>query len=124
MKKGSVKMAFMKNEDLEILKDIELYLYNINRESYVEQNGIFAIRKADIKDEKALELYFKLYSIIEENSQKRKKLNEKSTEYNKRNKKYHNISNNLYQARKSKNTKRIEYWENEMKLYKEMKGKR
>lgn len=117
-------MAFMKNEDLEILKDIELYLYNINRESYVEQNGIFAIRKADIKDEKALELYFKLYSIIEENSQKRKKLNEKSTEYNKRNKKYHNISNNLYQARKSKNTKRIEYWENEMKLYKEMNGRR
>ena len=123
MKKGSVKMAFMKNEDLEILKDIELYLYNINRESYVEQNGIFAIKKADIKDEKALELYFKLYSIIEENSQKRKKLNEKSTEYNKKNKKYHNISNNLYQARKSKNTKRIEYWENEMKLYKEMNGK-
>lgn len=114
-------MAILKNEDMEILKDIELYLYNVNKDCYVEENGIFAVRKGDIKDFNALELYFKLYAIIEESEKEKVKANKKSNEYNKINREYHNISNSLYQARRRKNNEKIRYWENKLEEYKNRK---
>lgn len=69
---------FIKREDLEILKDIELYLYNKNIDKLVLFDKMFAINKEDIGDKEALDLYFKLYSIIENLESKRKENNKRS----------------------------------------------
>lgn len=69
---------FVKKEDLEILKDIELYLYNKNSEAMITEGNNFIIKTEDIKDLKALDLYFKLYNMIEELENKKKENNKKS----------------------------------------------
>ena len=113
-------MAFIKNEDLEILKDIELYLYNVNKDTFdYENKEHFVVRASEVKDIRALDLYFKLYAIIENLESDKKELNNKANNYNKTNKEYHNISNNLYQARKRGNTEKIQFWEEKMRSYKE-----
>ena len=58
---------YIKNEDLETLKNIELYLFNINKDNMIIASADlkFIIDKDNIKDIQALELYFKLYDIIE-----------------------------------------------------------
>ena len=53
-----VKMN-IKKEDLETLKDIELYLYNRNLNKMVVFENNFAIRKKDIGDLQAYNLYIK-----------------------------------------------------------------
>ena len=75
---------FLKNEDLEILKEIELYLFERNEDTIIINNENFVIKTEEIKDIKALDLYFKLYGIIED-------LENKKEENNKRN--YNRIKN-------------------------------
>lgn len=61
----------LSNEDLELLKEIELYLYNQNATKNVKMfNGFFLLRLSDVKDEKALKLYFALYNLIESKTKK------------------------------------------------------
>lgn len=69
---------FIKKEDFEILKDIELYLYNRNIDKLVLFDKMFAINKEDIGDKEAFNLYLKLYSIIENLESKRKENNKRS----------------------------------------------
>lgn len=67
---------YISNKDLEILQEIELYLYNINKDTITQlDNNFFIAETKDIKDMYAMELYLKLYSINEELLQKRKKSN-------------------------------------------------
>ena len=66
---------YISNKDLEILQEIELYLYNINKDKIKKINNKFIIETKDIKDMYDMELYLKLYSINEELLQKRKKSN-------------------------------------------------
>lgn len=114
-------MAILKNEHLEILKDIELYLYSINKECFVETNNFFVAKKTELKDKKALELYFKLYAMIEEFIKAKEIANDKSNQFNKNNKEYHRIMNNISQAKRKNNIKLLKYWQNELKKYKEKK---
>ena len=67
---------FIKKEDLEILKDIELYLYNKNLNKMVVFDNNFAIKKEDIGDLTAFDLYIKLYSLIEKLETKKKSNNQ------------------------------------------------
>lgn len=61
----------LSNEDLELLKEIELYLYNQNATKNVKMfNRFFLLRLSDVKDEKALKLYFALYNLIESKTKK------------------------------------------------------
>lgn len=71
---------FIKKEDLEILKDIEMYLYNQNVNKMVVFGNNFAIRKEDIGDLEAFNLYIKLYSLIDQLESKKKDTNKKSYE--------------------------------------------
>ena len=66
---------YISNKDLEILQEIELYLYNINKNTITQLDNYFIAETKDIKDMYAMELYLKLYSINEELLQKRKKSN-------------------------------------------------
>ena len=66
---------YISNKDLEILQEIELYLYNINKDTITQIDNTFMAKVEQVKDMYAKELYLKLYSINEELLQKRKKSN-------------------------------------------------
>ena len=66
---------YISNKDLEILQEIELYLYNINKDTITQLDSNFIAKVKDIKDMYAMELYLKLYSINEKLLQERKKSN-------------------------------------------------
>lgn len=66
---------YISNKDLEVLQEIELYLYNINKDNLLEINNNFIAKSKNIKDIYAMELYLKLYSINEKLLQKREKTN-------------------------------------------------
>ena len=67
---------YISNKDLEILQEIELYLYNINKDTITQLDNNFIAKVEDIKDRYAMELYLKLYSINEKLLQEKKRLNE------------------------------------------------
>lgn len=62
---------YISNEDLEILQEIELYLYNINKDTITQLNNNFIAKVENIKDMYAMELYLRLYSINERLLQER-----------------------------------------------------
>ena len=66
---------YISNKDLEILQEIELYLYNINKDTITQLDSNFIAKVKDIKDMYAMELYLKLYSINEKLLQEREKSN-------------------------------------------------
>ena len=66
---------YISNKDLEILQEIELYLYNINKDTITQLDNNFIAKSDKLKDIHAMELYLKLYSINEELLQKSKKSN-------------------------------------------------
>ena len=66
---------YISNKDLEILQEIELYLYNINKDTITQLDNNFIAKVEDIKDRYAMELYLKLYSMNEKLVQERKKSN-------------------------------------------------
>ena len=66
---------YISNKDLEILQEIELYLYNINKDTITQLDNNFIAKTKDIKDMYAMELYLRLYSINEKLLQEREKSN-------------------------------------------------
>lgn len=62
---------YISNKDLEILQEIELYLYNINKDTITQLNNNFIAKAENIKDMYAMELYLRLYSINEKLLQER-----------------------------------------------------
>ena len=66
---------YISNKDLEILQEIELYLYNINKDTITQLDNNFIAKVENVKDMYAMELYLKLYSINEKLLQERKKSN-------------------------------------------------
>ena len=66
---------YISNKDLEILQEIELYLYNINKDTITQLDNNFIAKAENVKDMYAMELYLKLYSINEKLLQERKKSN-------------------------------------------------
>ena len=67
---------YISNKDLEILQEIELYLYNINKDTITQLDNNFIAKVEDIKDRYAMELYLRLYSINEKLLKEKKRLNE------------------------------------------------
>lgn len=62
---------YISNKDLEILQEIELYLYNINKDTITQIDNNFMAKVENVKDMYAMELYLKLYSINEKLLQER-----------------------------------------------------
>lgn len=74
-KGGQGIIMYISNKDLEILQEIELYLYNINKDTITQLDSNFIAKAKDIKDMYAMELYLRLYSINEKLLQEREKSN-------------------------------------------------
>ena len=66
---------YISDKDLEILQEIELYLYNINKDTITQIDNNFMAKVDKLKDMYAMELYLKLYSINEKLLQEREKSN-------------------------------------------------
>ena len=66
---------YISNKDLEILQEIELYLYNINKDTITQIDNNFMAKVENVKDMYAMELYLKLYSINEKLLQEREQTN-------------------------------------------------
>ena len=66
---------YISNKDLEILQEIELYLYNINKDTITQLDNNFMAKVENVKDMYAMELYLKLYGINEKLLQEREKSN-------------------------------------------------
>ena len=66
---------YISNKDLEILQEIELYLYDINKDTITQLDNNFIAKVENVKDMYAMELYLKLYSINEKLLQEKKKSN-------------------------------------------------
>lgn len=71
--------------------------------------GEYLITKEDFID---------FMNLIERHLQIRKQRNQKANEFNRRHKEYHTIISSISDARKTKNKRRLEYWENRLKEYK------
>lgn len=65
---------YISNKDLEILQEIELYLYNINKDTITQLDNNFMAKVENVKDMYAMELYLKLYSINEKLLQEKKEI--------------------------------------------------
>lgn len=66
---------YISNKDLEILQEIELYLYNINKDTITQLDNNFIAKAENLKDMYAMELYLRLYSINERLLKDKEKLN-------------------------------------------------
>ena len=66
---------YISDKDLEILQEIELYLYNINKDTITQLDNNFIAKVENVKDMYAMELYLRLYSINEKLLQEREKSN-------------------------------------------------
>ena len=62
---------YISNKDLEILQEIELYLYNVNKDTITQLDNNFIVKADKLKDMYAMELYLKLYRINEKLLQER-----------------------------------------------------
>lgn len=65
-------------KELEILQEIEKYLYNINKDTITQLDNNFVANIKDLKDKYAMELYIKLYSINDKLLKEREKGNNKA----------------------------------------------
>ena len=103
-------MAFIKKKDLQVLIKVENLLYEKLKETNSLDNNY------------EYDLWLSYYNIIENITNDINKLNKKANEWNKKNKDYHRIMNNLYNSKKRNNKEKINYWKNELLKLKESKG--
>lgn len=90
------------NSDLDLLEDIELYLFSkINNKNIVNNN--FIVDAKNVDDKKALELYLKLYSLVETKRKMKEDKNKKNWQKIKEKRKQ-----NKYYARSKKEIERYE----------------
>ena len=115
-------MTTIKNEDLEIMCEVEHLLHK----KLEETNGIkdtFEGKEYYYFDEndKEYEIWIKYWNMVERFCQAKDKSRQKAREFNKNNTEYHRLNVNFYAAKKSGNKERMDYWQNQIKEYKERK---
>lgn len=94
-------MAIITNKDIKVMVDVEELLHK------------------KIETEEEGNLWTDYWNIVEKFIQHKKYASIKSNEYNKKNKDYHRITNNIYNNRKIGNVEKVAYWENELKKLRE-----
>ena len=115
-------MAITTKKDIEMLKELESYLFDINKDSMFINGDSFMIKKEDVKDEKALALYLALYEFVERMIETKKERSRKQNVFNKNNREYHKITNKIWYYRKKKNLEKLKYWQDRLEeLKKEIK---
>lgn len=90
-------MAIIKNEDLDIMIQVEELLHT-------------KLTCNDEVDDDEYDIWCKYWNLVERLIVNKKTAIKRSNNWNKHNIEYHRFSNNLYNARKRKDKKRIEYY--------------
>ena len=116
-------MTTIKNEDLEIMCEVEHLLHK----KLEETNGIKDTFNGEEyyyfdENDKEYEIWIKYWNMVERFCQAKDKSRQKAREFNKNNTEYHRLNVNFYAAKKSGNKERIKHWKNKIKEYKEKKG--
>ena len=94
----------IKNEDLEIINMTIEYLH---------------LAAKNYKDDGALDLALDLTKVANKVYRNKKEFSARSNQYNKNNKKYHNLTNQLYYYRKTNNQAKVKELEEKIKELKE-----
>ena len=102
-------MYFIKNEDIKVLKGVQKMLKDNSK----------ILTLGNELNKKLIEEYSGILSLIYKG---RIEGNNRCNNYNKTNKEYHNIYNNLHNARKSGNEEKIKYWGEKLEEYKKNKN--
>ena len=69
---------YLNVNDVEFLKELEVYLFEKNKDNKIIENNMFMLKANDVVDVKALEYYVKLYDLIEKLDKNRVKNNAKN----------------------------------------------
>lgn len=115
-------MAIITNEDLKIMVEVEDLLYN----KLVKTNGIkenFDGKESYYfnEDDSEYNTWIHYWNMVERFIQDKKKANKKSAKFNKDHAEYHRLSNNLYSARKRKDSEKVEYYTKKLEEYKKLR---
>lgn len=108
------------NEDLEIMIKIEYLIMSENRLNMIKElneNGKCYFNDIEINDND-INRYWNIIDMIKKNKATR---NEKQKVWNKNHKEIHRLNNNISNNRVSGNIEKMEYWQEELKKYKESK---
>lgn len=112
-------MAIITNNDFDIMFEVEDLLHKkLEITNGINDNGNIIFDEND----KEYEIWVKYWNMVERFIGQRKQANKRSADYNKKNKEYHRISNNLYWARKRNDKERIELYTKKLEEYKKRKG--
>lgn len=110
---------FIKDKDLNTMIKMEnLIGMNAKRIFGKKKNKTTKLDNYEITHEDFIDYI----NLIEKVIQNKKVLSNRSNNYNKSNREYHNIMSNLSDAKKKGNTERYQYWKNKLQEYKNKKG--
>lgn len=105
-------MAIVTNEDIKVMVDVEELLHKKLEETTPKR-----------EDNEEWEIWTKYWNIVERFIVKKKEIATKQNNWNKNNREYHRITNNISTNKKSGNKEKEEYWRNKLKEYKEKSQK-
>lgn len=111
-------MALCKNEEIKLLIKME-NLIGTNEELLFGKNKdkVYMVDKAKISHEDFVDFI----NLVEQFKNNKSNNNDRQKQWNKDNKEYHNIINNICNARKRKDYKRLEYWNEKLEKLKNNK---
>ncbi len=113
-------MAIIKNEDLDIMIDVEMLLHK----KLVATNGIkddFNGKEYYYFDEndEEYEIWCKYWNLVEKFIADKKDYTKRVNGTTKEEKRLHNIYNNIGYARRNHNQEKLEYWQQKLKEFRE-----
>jgi tRNA A37 N6-isopentenylltransferase MiaA len=98
-------VAIVTNKDIEVMVDVEELLHK------------------KVETEEETELWTKYWNIVERFIVKKKEIAKRQNNWNKNNREYHRITNNISTNKKSGNKEKEQYWRNKLKEFKENDSK-
>lgn len=101
-------MAIVRNEDIKVMVEVEELLHKKLKETTPVG-----------EDNEEWEIWTKYWNIVERYIVTKKAIANRQNNWNKNNKEYHRITNNISASKKSGNKEKEEYWRNKLKEYKE-----
>lgn len=100
-------MAIVTNEDIKVMVDVEELLHKKLEDTTPKG-----------EDNEEWEIWTKYWNIVERYITTKKKIANKQNNWNKENREYHRITNNISYAKKRDNKEKEIYWRNKLEEFK------
>lgn len=97
----------IKNKDINIMVEVEELLH----EKLIETNEVG-------ENNKNWEIWTQYWNVVERFIQEKQKASDRTNKWNKSNRQYHRITNNIYNNKKSGNKEKLAYWKQELEKLK------